>query len=419
MPTATGSPESDLTSVRPTHPWDARSACQRFPKMIDATNALIAYQTNPHLDQRERGIEAAKMMLKTPRGEATPTQSLVRLSFCVNIERQATDEPQGRELRKIADKTLGSNDACSASPVCMDSPTQKWTKWAPASSPFRTEATPQRNKQQTSLPSIGGNTDNNSKGSSSLSQQPFRLANAPKHKPKSTGRFARHGRQCRRRSTRRCHESDPCVEAERSRKVACRSSRSSNCATSKEAGLHQDSNGPSVGSTFQSATANLIAIDSTFDRFSEGRFHESGTTHGGYVDFDQGPTVVLEGRPISPSSRPRYALRHSAYNKSFRRALPPRLCAAILIKGVHAPWQPTRGYAANCFASTRRESPARTFNYFRDNNATSKRPPSARSAGRRKRLGMHRQGDADRHGDDLPTTLGPPPPKIPFSEQRR
>jgi len=31
-------------------------------KMIDATDALIAYRTNPHLDQRERGLEAAGLM---------------------------------------------------------------------------------------------------------------------------------------------------------------------------------------------------------------------------------------------------------------------------------------------------------------------------------------------------------------------
>ena len=40
--------------------------------MVAACDALIAYRTNPHLDQRQRGIDAAKLMARTLRGELRP-----------------------------------------------------------------------------------------------------------------------------------------------------------------------------------------------------------------------------------------------------------------------------------------------------------------------------------------------------------
>ncbi len=64
------------------------------PRMVQACNALIAYRTNPHLDQRERGVEAATLMARTLRGEVRPTMAAAFPPLAVNIERQATaDEP--------------------------------------------------------------------------------------------------------------------------------------------------------------------------------------------------------------------------------------------------------------------------------------------------------------------------------------
>ena len=57
-------------------------------KMVDATDALIAYRTNPHLDQRERGVEAARLLLRTLRGEIKPTQGAAMPPVSINIERQ-------------------------------------------------------------------------------------------------------------------------------------------------------------------------------------------------------------------------------------------------------------------------------------------------------------------------------------------
>jgi microcystin degradation protein MlrC len=63
------------------------------PKMVAACDALIAYQTNPHLDQRYRGTVAARLMMDTLRGELRPVMAVAFPPLAVNIERQATAEP--------------------------------------------------------------------------------------------------------------------------------------------------------------------------------------------------------------------------------------------------------------------------------------------------------------------------------------
>jgi microcystin degradation protein MlrC len=76
------------------------------PKMAVACDALIAYRTNPHLDQRQRGIDAARLMARTLRGEARPTMAVAFLPLAVNIERQNTAEPPCRTICEYADAML-------------------------------------------------------------------------------------------------------------------------------------------------------------------------------------------------------------------------------------------------------------------------------------------------------------------------
>ncbi len=58
------------------------------PAMVAATDALIAYRTNPHVDQRDRGIEAAGLMARTLAGEVRPTQAAAFPPLAINIECQ-------------------------------------------------------------------------------------------------------------------------------------------------------------------------------------------------------------------------------------------------------------------------------------------------------------------------------------------
>ena len=76
------------------------------PLMVESCDALIAYRTNPHLDQRQRGIDAARLMVRTLRGEVRPTMAAAFPPLAVNIERQLTAEPPCKPLYDQADALL-------------------------------------------------------------------------------------------------------------------------------------------------------------------------------------------------------------------------------------------------------------------------------------------------------------------------
>jgi microcystin degradation protein MlrC len=83
--------------------------------MVRATDALIAYRTNPHLDQRERGLDAARLMARILRGEVQPTQAAAFPSLAINIERQGTRSPPCRECFEALDDMLADRRVLSNS----------------------------------------------------------------------------------------------------------------------------------------------------------------------------------------------------------------------------------------------------------------------------------------------------------------
>jgi microcystin degradation protein MlrC len=76
------------------------------PKMVAAANALIAYRTNPHLDQRARGIDAARLIVDTVRGKVRPTMAAAYPPLAINIERQHTAEEPCLSAYRFADEQL-------------------------------------------------------------------------------------------------------------------------------------------------------------------------------------------------------------------------------------------------------------------------------------------------------------------------
>jgi microcystin degradation protein MlrC len=58
------------------------------PAMVAATDALVAYRTNPHVDQRDRGMEAAALMAGTLAGRLRPTQAAAFPPLAISIECQ-------------------------------------------------------------------------------------------------------------------------------------------------------------------------------------------------------------------------------------------------------------------------------------------------------------------------------------------
>ncbi|HWE02822.1 MAG TPA: M81 family metallopeptidase [Tepidisphaeraceae bacterium] len=85
--------------------------------MIEMTDALTAYRTNPHLDQRQRGVEAATLIARTLRGEIIPTQAAMLTPLIINIERQRCDQSPCLDLQKAAREIGGRGGMLSSSVV--------------------------------------------------------------------------------------------------------------------------------------------------------------------------------------------------------------------------------------------------------------------------------------------------------------
>jgi len=86
-------------------------------RMIDACNATVAYRTNPHLDQRERGIEAGNLLARHLRGEVKLTQALAMPRVAINIERQLTEDEPCASFYALADQQLKAAGVLSNSIV--------------------------------------------------------------------------------------------------------------------------------------------------------------------------------------------------------------------------------------------------------------------------------------------------------------
>jgi len=84
-------------------------------RMIRSTTATILYRSNPHVDQRERGLEAASIIARTIRGEIQPVQALETPPLVINISRQYTNHDPARGLISDAEHAMKQPRVLSAS----------------------------------------------------------------------------------------------------------------------------------------------------------------------------------------------------------------------------------------------------------------------------------------------------------------
>ena len=54
-------------------------------QMVAESTALVIYKTTPHIDQRQRGLQAAELMMRILEDGVTPTQALVKPPMLLNI----------------------------------------------------------------------------------------------------------------------------------------------------------------------------------------------------------------------------------------------------------------------------------------------------------------------------------------------
>jgi len=72
------------------------------PGLLDYTNIITVYQTNPHLDAKDRGAQCAELLIRTVRGEIQPVQWLETPPLVINITRQATSHFPMNEIIETA-----------------------------------------------------------------------------------------------------------------------------------------------------------------------------------------------------------------------------------------------------------------------------------------------------------------------------
>ena len=90
-------------------------------RMVAACDALIAYRTNPHLDQRQRGIQAGKLLLDMLAGQVRPTMRACFPPLVINIERQLTAAEPLASLFQMADEQL-QNDVVLSNSLILGFP---------------------------------------------------------------------------------------------------------------------------------------------------------------------------------------------------------------------------------------------------------------------------------------------------------
>jgi microcystin degradation protein MlrC len=316
-------------------------------KMVESCDALFGYRSNPHLDQFARGKEAGRTMIRTLNNQIQPCQRLVQLPMCINIERQATDEPQGKQLWQRADELAKANPgiisvSClygfpysdvhemgasvvvvaenAKAPLAQVSKTMA-DEWWRMRSAFLGQLTSLEESISLSrlirqsapnrpvgLLDMGDNVGGGSPGDGTTILHSW-IA------PPSKGPVL--AVLC-----------DPEVA-----KIA------------KEAGV-----GAMIDVAVGGKQAPELHGPPIMDRFrvrslTEGKFNESGATHGGYNHFDQGPTAVIEGQGGATLVVTTLRVAPLSLQQVLSQGLDLNDFAAIVIKGVHAP---AAVYAAAC-----------------------------------------------------------------------
>ena len=62
-------------------------------QMVAESTALVIYKTTPHIDQRQRGLQAAELMMRILRDDVIPTQALAKPPMLLNILYHNTNAP--------------------------------------------------------------------------------------------------------------------------------------------------------------------------------------------------------------------------------------------------------------------------------------------------------------------------------------
>lgn len=293
------------------------------PLMVDAATAFIGYRTNPHIDQHERGVEAAKLMARTLRGEVRPTMAAAFTRVAINIEKQLTSQSPCRELYGQADEMLGDGRVLSNS-ILLGFP---YADVAEMGS------------------SVVFVTDNNPPLAQSLADDLAQRIESNRHR--FAGEFLSiddaidqslklEGPVCLLEMGDNVGGGSPGDRTELACAILMHTERPSFvCLANPLAAAAATQAG--VGGMGTLLLGDALNVPYTVVSLHDGKFTESGVTHGGITQYAQGPTAIVDtsrGMTIMLTTRrvPPFSLRQlTAFG------LDPASFHVIIAKGVHAP----------------------------------------------------------------------------------
>jgi microcystin degradation protein MlrC len=300
--------------------------------MVSACDAIISYRENPHVDQRQRGLEAAQLLVRALRKEVKLTMGASFPAVAINIEAQGTrQEPMLSVIREL-DAVRSQPGVLSASivmgfpyadvpemgssfiVVTNDAPDQardladRLGHWlfekrenyrGNLIGPEAAVALALKSATPVGLFDMGDNMGGGAPADSTVLLHIFQNMGAP-HLV-----FA-------------CL-ADPESEAE-----------------ARKAGIGNRLE-LRMGGKAEGSPASPLRAEVTVVSLNSGKYREKEARHGGQVEFDMGPTSIVEtdfGMTIMLTTRRAFP---SSLGQMTSCGLNPADFEVIVIKGVHAP----------------------------------------------------------------------------------
>lgn len=301
------------------------------PRIVAATDAMTAYRTNPHIDQEQRGLEAADLMVRTLRGQIQPVQAACFPPMAMNIERQCTSEPPCRDLVERFEEIRSRKDVLSAS-LMLGFPYADVPQMGSATLVV-TDGQPELAQQLANelgqamwdlRQGLAGTFLNVDEAVSQAVRMPGPVClldmgdNVGGGSPGDGTWIAHELLKTGAGPAFVCIDDAKTVREAESIGVG-------RSGTFKIGGRSDDLHGPPLEAEF------------VVQKLVDGRYTESEVRHGGITDFDQGPTAILSnGRNLTVMVTSRRALPFSLRQLT-TFGIEPRQFQILVAKGVNAP----------------------------------------------------------------------------------
>jgi microcystin degradation protein MlrC len=300
-------------------------------QLIAALTITLAYQTNPHIDAREKAVVCAKLVIDAADGRIEPEQALVQLPLVVNIARQDTNEPPMSDLvdkaRALGDRpgmlsvsvlegfpyadvphmgmsclAVSDGDAAQAEAAARELADEVWRRRAD----LQAQGAPVdealdiavREQRPVVLLDVGDNIGGGAPGDSTAILQA-----AVARGVRSLVQTLWDPEAVRR-----------CVDIGVGSRISLE-----------------------VGAKNPHSAGKPVPVTGVVRTISDGRFEETKPTHGGYRFFDMGPTVVLEtdaGHTLVLSTK---AILNSSLQQLLSVGVDPATFQVVVAKGVNSP----------------------------------------------------------------------------------